>query len=188
MTKGVEKKPRISRAQRIMRGIINNTTTKYDEEYHGALIIELFEKGRDVEAFCFASEICRTTFKCWLTHHPAFAAAYAHAKEAAITYLAAVGLQGMQDPLNFNATAWSMQMRNRSNYTEKRKVAIPGFKDAKTFAAQYNCIKTEVEEGNLTPDEAATFTGMVSKGADIYKTTEMVEDVKYLMEKSGGRK
>ncbi|SRR6266496_2017976 len=181
MTKSADKKPRISRAQRIVQGIISKTTTKYDEEYHCILLIELFEKGRDVEAFCFAAEIHRSTFKVWLKYNPAFAEAYEHAKEAAITYLASVGLQGMQDPLNFNATAWSMQMRNRSNYSEKRKVAIPGFKEAKSFSEQYNCIKNEVAEGNLAPDEASTFSSMIAKGADIYEKTEVSKDVDFLM-------
>jgi len=185
MTKSAERKPRISRAQRIVQGIIAKSTTKYDEEMHCVLLIELFEQGRDVEAFCFAAEICRTTFQCWLTHHPAFAAAYSHAREAARTYLADVGLKGMQDPLNFNATAWSMQMRNRSNYSEKRTIVIPGLKEAKTFAAQYQCIKNEVADGNVAPDEGVALTSMVAKGADIHEKTELAEKVKYLMDKDG---
>jgi hypothetical protein len=185
MTKKVEKPVRLSRAQKIIKGLISGNTTKYDEEYHCVLIIELFEKGKDVEAFCFASEICRSTFKTWLRHHPLFAQAYEHAKEAARTFLAAAGLQGMQDPMNFNATAWSMQMRNRSDYSEKRKVAIPGLKEAKTFAAQYECIKEEVAEGNLAPDEAATLANFVSTGAGIHEKTQMANDVEYLMNKDG---
>ncbi len=185
MTKNVEKKPRISRAQRIIQGIINKTTTKYDFEYHGTLLIELFEKGHDICTFCVAAEICRATFDNWVNYHPEFASALEHARQAARAYFSAEGLRGMQDPLNFNATAWSMQMRNRFEMTDKRKITVKRLKEAASFAEQYNCVKEEVSDGNLTADEAVSLTNMVSTGASIFEKTEVAENVKYLMSKDG---
>ncbi|HYT43781.1 MAG TPA: DUF5681 domain-containing protein [Methylomirabilota bacterium] len=75
--------------------------------------------------------------------------------------------------------------RNFGKESERTDILV--LKEAKTFSAQYDCIKEELSEGNLAPNEAMTLANFVLTGANIHEKTELANNVEYLMSKDGKR-
>jgi hypothetical protein len=135
-------------------------------------MLTLFSQGHDIAAFCATVGMGRSTFFEWLKKYPIFEEAYDTAREKSRFFFEQQALHGMNDP-SFNTVLWSMQMRNRFGYTEKRTVPIKGFEKAKTYTDQFNCVKKEVDKGNLTADEACKFASFVATGAQIEVQTDL---------------
>jgi hypothetical protein len=156
------------RAERIISGVI----VKYHPEVHIPLLLALFMDGKDIAAFCAGAEIGRITFFDWVKKHKAFAAAYEDAQELARQFYERIGVENYGNP-TFNSGLWALNMRNRFGYTNERKLKIAKLKAAKTFNDQYDVVRAEVSEGNLTPSEADKMVKMVATGCDIHTKTDL---------------
>lgn len=161
-------------ADRILRG----KQVKYDKSFHVPLLVSLFSAGHDIASFCSRAGMARSTFFEWKEHHKEFAEAYAIAKERSREYFEITGMKGMQDPGNFNCNAWSMQMRNRFGYTDKRKIQIKNFDKAKNANEQIKKIAKEISQGTLTDTEASNLTNIVVATIKIDEHTTLKDTLK----------
>ena len=144
--------------------------TKYTKEMPKKLIT-MFTKGESRAHFCASLSISKATFSAWLIAYPEFAEAYEVAKEKAQTWYldkAAAHIEEESDPdgptTKLNTTLWSMIMRNRFDFTEHRKLKIPGLAKSKNFVEQMQAILTELGNGNLTASEATQLSKLVEVG------------------------
>ena len=162
--------------------IMNGDKIKYDATKHIAILSAVFSQGEDIAAFCCESNICRDTFFEWVKTHPEFKEAYAEARERSRRYFEKLALQGMQDPLNFNFTGWSMQMRNRFGYTDKRKPKIENLDIAVSHMDKLKLVVGEIAKGELTFDEAVQISNVILAGVKIDESTQMKQDLEMIKE------
>jgi len=164
------------KAQRMARRIIDGHLVKYDQDVHIPMLIALFENGDDVASFCSEAEISEQAFYDWVKKYPEFSKSYDHAKQLAKLHHQKVGEVGLRTE-GFNVKLWSIIGRNRFGQTEHRKLHIPLLKKAKSFIDQYDVIKNEIAQGNLTGNEANQIVGMIATGANISQSTRVAEEV-----------
>lgn len=165
----------------ITKNIIQGKSSKYEQEYHCELLIRLFSEGNDTSAFCSQSNITRPTFYNWIDKYPAFKESYEIAKEKARTWFETAGRRGMLDPLNFNVTAWSIQMRNRFGTTEHRKVKVP-LDENKSLMENMAEIFKMTNKGELTGKELNEFSNLLLSAAKLYESTEVKNRLEKLEE------
>lgn len=165
----------------IVRRIHSGTKLMYDCDYHCALLIEIFDRGEDIAMFCSHIGIGRSTFYDWINTYPAFAAAYEIAREASRTRWEYMGglERGIVDN-SFNTTLWSINMRNRFDYTEHRRLKIAGMKEAKTIQEQQQVLANEIAEGRLTAPEAMQMTNVILGAVKIEEATEVKDRLSVL--------
>jgi hypothetical protein len=163
------------RAERILSCVI----VKYNPEIHIPLLLSLFMDGKDIAAFCAGAEIGRITFFDWVKKHKEFAHAYEDAQELARQFYERIGVENYGNP-TFNSGLWALNMRNRFGYTNERKLKIAKLKGLKTFNDQYNVIKGEIVEGNLTASEADKMVKFVATGCEIHTKTDLTQRVESL--------
>lgn len=147
--------------------------TKYVSGEHIRLLMEIFENGGDIAAFCSAAKIARSTFQVWRAEHEDFKQAYEIAKEMARAWWENMGQQNLCDP-HFNTNAWRLMMRNRFDMTDSRRVSIPGLTSADTYKSQYRCVQRSVENEELTPDEALKLGNFIAIGAKLDSMDEVL--------------
>ncbi len=152
---------------------------KYDPKKHIPILMEIFENGGDIAAFCSSAKIARSTFQLWRAGFDDFKDAYDKAKELARAWWENQGQENLCNP-QFNTNAWRLMMRNRFDMTDSRKVAIPGLCKADSYKAQYNCVKKAVEDEELTPDEALKLGNFVATGAKIDTMDEVIKRLEAL--------
>ena len=145
---------------RVSKRIINGLEVKYDEELHIPLLISLFKKGRSISFFLVAAEISEACFHKWCNEHTNFKIAYEVAKHYAKIWWELFGEYGAHDP-SFNTKYWQMIMRNRFDYTEHRKLAVPGLKGCIGLSQQIQCIVNHLADGNLTATEANQLSNLI---------------------------
>ncbi len=155
------------------------TPTKYTEKMPGQLV-EMFKRGESRAHFCSKHSISSRTFKVWLDKHKEFSEAYEIAKEKAQEWFlnkAMAHIEEEQDPeaptTKLNTTLWSMIMRNRFDFTEHRKLKVPGLAKAKNFVEQLQAILQELANGNLTASEATQLSKLVEVGMKVFEVTEL---------------
>lgn len=146
---------------------------KYEPKTHIPILTEIFENGGDIAAFCRTAKIARSTFQEWRKHFDDFKEAYNHAKELARYWWEKQGQENLCNP-HFNTNAWRLMMRNRFDMADSRRVAVPGLTKAKTYKAQYNCVKRALEDEELTPDEALKLGNFIATGAKIDTMDEVM--------------
>ena len=135
--------------------------SKYDPNYP-ELYIKICKKGGSICDFCVVAEIGRQTFYDWKAVHEEFKEAVTLGKEITEQWLTRAGIEGMRGDLkDFNATAWSMLMRNKCGMTADRKVAID-FTKCKTALEKQAVLDKRISEGRLTPTEIKHFSDYVS--------------------------
>lgn len=109
----------------IAKHIKSGHPTKYDESKHIELLLEVFNRGEGVMAFCKEAFIVKDTFYTWLRKHKMFNIAYEFAKNLG-------GSLWENMPINreVNLVYWTSIMRNRFGYG-KSKFKISSAKTAK---------------------------------------------------------
>ena len=166
-------------ARRLYEKIATGAQTTYNAKEHIPLLLDIFSQGRDIAAFCVASEISRVCFHSWVKKYKDFTAAYESAKEMACDHFERLGEERLGDP-GFNLGLWSLMMRNRFGYTNERKVKLAKMRAAKSAMEQFNVIKDEVSDGTLTASEVTHMGNFVATGAKIDEFTVMKKEVEEL--------
>lgn len=149
---------------------------KYDADYHIPLLIDVFSRGQSIATFCAEAFIVRSTFHQWVIDHPEFGQAYQFANEVSCATWEHEGQRCYLNP-GFNATYWSMVMRNRHNYTEHRRITLPALEEATTYTEQQNVIKRALARGDITPQECNQLSAFVMNGARIDELTTMRQEL-----------
>lgn len=173
-----------TKSQRIAARIINGLEIKYDKDIHIKMLIESFETGQDIAAFCSKAEISSRCFHLWVQKHKEFKEAYEIAREIAHSWWADQGQAALLlcQGTSFDTKLWSIIMRNRFGHTEHRRVKVSSLKRAKTFSDQFQCIVNELSEGNITTKEAGELVGAIATGARIDEVTKLQDKVNTLQE------
>lgn len=151
--------------------------TKYLPEYP-ELFIKICEGGGSICDFCAKIRIARSTFYEWRAAHPEFDQACVIGQEITESLLVQEGREGMRGA-GFNATVWSILLRNKCNYTEHRKVAI-NFAGCKTADERLARLDEMVALGKLTVTEAKHMSDYVASVVKINEATEgkkMLEEI-----------
>lgn len=136
--------------------------SKYKPEYC-ELLLELTAQGKSVCHFCMHLKIARSTFYDWVECHIEFREAFDISREISEAYLTDIGMAGMvgmQEGESFNATIWSMLMRNKCGYVEHRRVAI-NFTKCNTALEKQKELDKQIALGGLTPSEIKHFSDYV---------------------------
>lgn len=143
--------------------------TLYKKDVHIPMLIESFMEGHDIYQFCAKAYISRKTLYNWMDK----------CADLRVTYEALLTLaqgwwehKGATDK-DVNPTVWSMIMKNRFNYANERRLAIPKIKGAKTFDEQYEAIVDHLSEGNITGQEANQLANLISAGVRIKQSEEV---------------
>jgi hypothetical protein len=92
-----------------------------------ALVEELGKAGKSRAQIAAALDVAIITTRDWETKHPEFSAAMSRARDYALAWWEEAGQAGMF-MMGFNATAWSLQVRNRfpDDYRDRREVEHSG--------------------------------------------------------------
>lgn len=149
---------------------------KYDESFHISKLIELFSKGNGVAEFCADALIVRSTFHEWIKKYPNFKEAYEYAQVCSECVWNAPIFVGA---MNFQM--WLIQMKNRFNYSDERKLSIPKIKGAKTFDEHHKIIIEHVAEGTITAKEAQQLSSLILAGQKIAQDDKMELLTKQMM-------
>jgi hypothetical protein len=155
--------------------------TTYKDSYP-QLFIQICKEGGSICDFCIKADIVRSTFYEWVGAHEEFKEAFNKGKEYTEAWLTADGIQGMRGQLDgFNATAWSMLMRNKCGMTADRKIAID-FTECKNAIEKQAILDKRISEGRLTPTEIKHFSDYVAacmkaeENKDLRARLEKLED------------
>lgn len=175
----------LTKPQRIAARIINGLEVKYDKNIHIPMLIEVFDKGLDIAAFCSNAEISSRCFHLWVQKHKEFKEAYEIAREIAHAWWSNQAKMSlvMHQGASFDTKLWSIIMRNRFGHTEHRKVKVSSLLKAKTFSEQFQCIIKELSEGTITTKEAGELVGTIATGARIDEVTKLQDQV-YMLEEA----
>ena len=156
-------------------------TSTYKKTYPD-LFIKLCKEGKGIADFCIKADIVRSTFYEWVDTFPEFREAFHKGKNHTESILTEMGMQGVVGVHEkFNATAWSILMRNKCSYVEHRKVAID-FTGCKTADEKMQVLNERVAQGRLTPKEAKDYADYIKASAEIHEKTELVREVEELKE------
>src|ERR1700679_661907 len=156
-------------------------TSRYKDTYPD-LFIKLCKEGKGIADFCIKADIVRSTFYMWVDEFPEFKEAFHKGKEYTEAILTNMGMEGAKGKYEkFNATVWSIFMRNKCSYVEHRKVAID-FTGCETAADKMKVLDERVMQGRLTPKEAKDYSDYIMASAAIHEKTELAAQVKELME------
>lgn len=86
------------------------------------------QQGMGKAEIAFELGVDRDTVKEWVKVHPEFSAAISRATEASLAWWASIGRQGILMGKQFNANAYSLQVRNRfpDDWRDKQEVNATG--------------------------------------------------------------
>jgi len=133
--------------------------TKYNEEKHIKLLMDIFDKSEGIMAFCSEALISKRIFFDWLEAHPKFKEAYEHA-------LCTGGRRWETYPQanpEVNMVYWSAIMRNRYGYG---KVRVKRPKDT-TPKGRIDAIWEGAEQGEYSMDEITKLSNLAQVQANI---------------------
>ena len=160
----------------------------YDPEFHIPDMLRLAEeKGAMVHDLCASWGIDESSFYRWTRGHAEFYHAYKVAKMFKKAWWFDQARQGLHKTKgeSFNATAWSMCMRNMGVSTDERKLEFD-LEDCDA-AEGIKRIKRGVSRGEITAKEAKTLVEMFvaeqSLKNSVYTGNEMEAHVSALEEK-----
>ncbi len=154
--------------------------SKYDPSYP-QLFIDICKAEGSICDFCAQLEIARGTFYNWTYEYPEMKRAFDLGKEITESFLTREGIRGMKMGKDFNATAWSILMRNKCSYVEHRKVGI-NFTGCDTPEEKMKLLDERVMQGRLTPREAKDIAEYIKISAEIHEKSQLAQDVKDLKE------
>jgi hypothetical protein len=180
-TKLKKKETPEERYKRLADRIIRGEITAYLAQTHIPMLLQIFEQGHHIAHFCKEAEISETTFFNWVDIYPEFKAAYRVAKDICKTHYEDIAIQGLTDS-NFNTTLWTVLMRNKFGYTDKRKIKINNLAKSDDMLEAFKTILAEIQSGKLTTDEANHLVGMLAVGVKISENTSMAKDIELLKE------
>lgn len=167
------------------KAVSKYVSSPYDAKKHPEQIIDLLKEGLPVAGFCAANNITRATFYNWINTHEEFRQAYNMGVEHAELWLTKQGILGMIGGIkDFNATVWSMLMRNRCKLSEHRTVALD-FASCSTSMDKVKLLDREISAGTLTTQEARNFAEYIKACADVNEKTEVAKRVDELMKLAG---
>ena len=156
----------------------------YDKNAHPLQLIELFEKGKGACDFCAVNNISKPTFYNWLEAHPEFNEAYLIAQQKGEAWLTDQGLRGMWAGQGFNATVFSIMMRNRCDMPEHRRVRLH-FKGCKTSMERVKVLEEKIASGEFSAVEINHLASYIKSVAEINEKTEIAKQVEELMKMAG---
>jgi hypothetical protein len=167
--------------EKVKKYLFSGKPTKYDEQKHIGLLVDLFSNGESTTAFCAEALIDKKTFYNWLKAHERFKNAYDIVVNIA-------GRKWEEMPLtnpDINYQYWYMTMKNRFGYGKPRIEAS----EDQTPQGRINAIWKALENGELTPDEISKLASLAVAQANIKanesdtQTSTIRETRESLMEK-----
>lgn len=144
--------------------------TKYNNDIHIDLLLELFTKGEGVMGFCATAHISKRTFYGWLETHKEFKEAY----EIAICKAGAWWEKYPHVTPDFNASHWSIVMRNRFGYGKSR-IRKP---KENTPVARMDALWKGLENGEIGAQEANNLSSVVVTHNNIATNAEVEAEFK----------
>ena len=134
---------------------------KYDPEYHIPFMLEKsVTEGYMVHDYCADWGIAESTFFEWAKTHKGFSEAYKRSRMAQKQWWFNQARQGLHKSKgeSFNATAWSMCMRNMGVATDERKLSI----DIEDCTPEVGIarVKKAISRGEITAKEGKTLIEM----------------------------
>lgn len=150
---------------------------QYEASIHCPLIIQTFENGDGVAAFCASSSISRVTFHTWVNKHSEFKESYDIAIEIGAAKWERLPVQFAKEGLNLNPNLWIAINRNRYKFSQSRlKVETED-----TTTARMKAATESLQEGGITPQEFNQIASGLStesriKEVDLQK--EIVDNLK----------
>lgn len=157
--------------------------TKYDPAFIDRLP-ELYAQGMSHVEVATELGVSKARFYDYMDKYEEFRDAVKENVSLSEGWWASQGRSNLENP-KFRDILWSMNMRNRHGWGEKRKVQIRGFAKAKTPNEKMNCIHEAVERGDLTAEEATQFASLVNTTASVNEKTELAAEVEELKGKMG---
>ena len=161
---------------------------KYNPEFHIQDLLEKSESlGYMVHDFCSDWGIDESTFYDWARVHKAFSQAYKLSRMSKKKWWFNQARQGLHKSKgeSFNATAWSMCMRNMGVATDERKLEID-IEDC-TPEVGIRRVKKAISRGQITAKEGKTliemFVAEQSLKNAVFTGNEMESHVTALEEK-----
>lgn len=156
--------------------------TEYKEEYD-TRIIELAKKELSMWEIAAEFEVCYKTMWSWTHAVDSFRKAYARAKTIQ-TGLIMKEVRENKDNRNYNHNLPNMRLKYEAGLGEQAKIQIRDIAKG-THSQKANKVLCEIEEGNLTADDAAKITNVVATIAKIDEVTELRDKVEKLEECEG---
>jgi|SRR5271154_1283542 len=150
-----------------VKHITSGQPTKYKEEKHIKLLLDIFGNGEGVAAFCAEALISKNTFFSWLKVHQEFKEAYDIAISIAARKWEAYPLRNP----DFNFPYWSIIMRNRFGYG-KSKFTLS---EDKTPSSIVDSVLIGLENGEITAQEASQVANLAMTKANI-KANETIDN------------
>lgn len=165
-TKGSKIQPK---AEEIKKHSITGNTTKYDEEKHIGLLVDVFIEGNDIAAFCSEALISKPTFHNWRKKHKKFKDCY----DIMINFAECIWekMPLMQETKDINYHYWFMVMKNRFGYG-KTRFEVP---EDKSPLDIIDTILVALGNGELTIQEAAQLASLAREKANITATTPRID-------------
>ncbi len=149
-----------------VKHITSGQPTKYREEKHIKLLLNIFSNGEGIAAFCAEALISQKTFFLWVKTHQEFKEAYDIAINIAARKWEAYPLRNA----DINYPYWSTIMRNRFGYG-KSKFTLS---EDKTPLSIVDSVLTGLENGELTAQEANQVANLAVTKANI-KANETID-------------
>lgn len=121
--------------------------TDYRPEYCDR-VIELGRRGDSRAEIAAELDVARYTLKNWENEHPEFLDAMTRAYDLALAVWMRDGRKGMWAGSQFNANAYSLQVRNRfrDDYVDKQERAISGALDVKQSRFDFGNLPKELRD------------------------------------------
>lgn len=147
--------------QKKKKQLIAGNPTKYDEEKHIGLLVDVLYIGDDIAAFCAEAMISKTTFHNWRKKHPKFTNAY----DIMINYAECIWekMPFEEDTKDINYHHWFMIMKNRFGYGKSRFTISEG-KDPLEII---DSVLDALGNGEITTQEATQIANLASVKVNI---------------------
>lgn len=171
-------------AQEFAKRIMSGQPTKYKPDIHIPMIKDLFREGKSIASFCVKAEISKKTFFQWIKDHPEFEEAYEDALSLAEEWWDSLAIAGAMDPA-FNTKTWGVVMRNRFDYTDTRKLKMPGVDPNADVIEQSKQLMKAIVEGNYTGNESTQLMRTMESAVKIQKIVEYGEELDAIKQQAG---
>jgi len=149
----------MSDKEKLKKYLSAGNPTKYNQQWHIDLLVDIFSNGETIAAFCDEAMISRKTFYNWLKEHKEFKEAY----EIVINTAERKWEDYPKENPDFNDQYWYMIMKNRFGYGKPR---IQVSEDM-TPLGRIKAIWKWIEEGELTSDEISKLASLALTQANI---------------------
>jgi len=156
--------------------------TDYKPEFDDK-IIELAKKNWSMWEIAAEFEVAYKTMWCWTEKQDSFRNAYARAKTIQTGGILKE-IRENADNRNYNHNCPNMRLKYEAGFLEQPKVRIKGISKG-SHSDKANKVLDEIEEGNLTADDASKMTNVVATIAKIDEVTELRDKVEKLEEAEG---